>query len=73
VQILREIRDEVRATNGRLDQTNECLDETNERLGRLERRVTETEIRLASELTALNVWFRVPRKARHLQKVSILL
>lgn len=67
VEILREIRDEVRATNGRLDQTNgrldqtnerldqanERLDQANERLGRLERRQVETEVRLATELTSV--------------------
>jgi chromosome segregation ATPase len=60
VSILREIRDEVRKTNQRLDQTNERLDQTNERLDqtnerleRLERRQTETEVRLATELVAV--------------------
>ena len=53
VSILREIRDEVRKTNQRLDQTNERLDQTNERLERLERRQTETEVRLATELVAV--------------------
>ena len=36
VQILREIRDEVRGTNARLDQTNARLDQTNARLDRVE-------------------------------------
>jgi len=53
VSILREILDEVRKTNQRLDQTNERLDQTNERLERLERRQTETEVRLATELVAV--------------------
>jgi len=39
VQVLKEIRDEVRQTNERLDQTNERLDQTNERLDR-----TRTEL-----------------------------
>jgi septal ring factor EnvC (AmiA/AmiB activator) len=45
-QVLIEIRDEVR-------RTNEQLDVTNKRLGALERRQNETEIRLATELTAV--------------------
>jgi hypothetical protein len=45
-QVLIEIRDEVR-------RTNESLAQTNERLGTLERRQTETEVRLATEITAL--------------------
>lgn len=57
VEVLKEIRDEVRKTNARLDQTSERLgarlDETNERLGRLEKRQVEAEIRLATELTAV--------------------
>jgi len=36
VQILREIRDEIRGLGGRIDQTNERLDQTNERLGKVE-------------------------------------
>lgn len=44
--VLREIRDEVKRTNARLDQTNERLD-------RLERRQTETEVRLGTELVAV--------------------
>ena len=67
VRGLRGIRDEVRGlgeqlnqtnarldqTNERLDQSNERLDQTNERLERLERRQVETEVRLATELTAV--------------------
>ena len=48
VQILREIRDELKGTNARidqtnarLDQTNERLDQTNERLGAVETTVNE--------------------------------
>lgn len=44
--VLKQIRDAV-------TQTNERLDQTNDRLDRLERRQTETEIRLATELTAV--------------------
>lgn len=55
--VLKQIRDAVTQTNARLDQTNECLDQTradlSDRLDRLERRQTETEIRLATELTAV--------------------
>ena len=64
IEVLKEIRDEVRATkvelkqqiaqtNERLDQTNERLGETNDRLERLERRQVETEVRLATELTSV--------------------
>ena len=60
IAILREIRDEIRHTNERLDLTNERLDQTNGRLDqtngrleRLERRQTETEVRLATEIGAV--------------------
>ena len=46
VQVLREIRDEVRKTNERLDSTNQ-------RLENLERRHVETEVRLSTELVAI--------------------
>ena len=45
--VLREIRDAVKGTNVRLD-------ETNTRLDALERRQGETEIRMATELTAVS-------------------
>jgi DNA-binding Lrp family transcriptional regulator len=50
VEILKQIRDEIRRTNERLDATRT---ELSERMEKLERRQTETEIRLASELTAV--------------------
>jgi hypothetical protein len=64
IEVLKEIRDEVRATKvelaqtkeqltGQIAQTNERLDQTNERLERLERRQVETEVRLATELTSV--------------------
>ncbi|MFN7132842.1 MAG: hypothetical protein ACK4N5_12225 [Myxococcales bacterium] len=46
VQILREIRDEIRSTNARLDQTNA-------RLEGLEKRVVGLEVRTVTEFTAL--------------------
>lgn len=49
-QILIEIRDEIRATNARIDQTNSRLDQTNGRLDRLERRQVEGEIRTSTAL-----------------------
>ena len=49
--VLKEIRDEARKTNERLDQTNERLD-------RLERRQTETEVKLATELVAVSTAVR---------------
>jgi hypothetical protein len=63
VEILKQIRDEICATNTRLDATNTRLDATNTRLdetrvelstrlGRLEQRQTEMEVRLATELVA---------------------
>lgn len=39
--ILREIRDEIRGTNTRLDQTNTRLDETNARLDETNARLTK--------------------------------
>ena len=59
VQILTDIRDEIRATrtdlhdeirNG-LRETNERIDQTNVRLERLEQRVVASEIRIATALT----------------------
>ena len=61
VQILTDIRDEIRKTNERLDHTSLCLDATNERLDgtneRLElvrddlgRRITESELRTATAI-----------------------
>lgn len=51
--VLKQIRDAVTQTNERLDQTNQRLDQTHQRLDRLEHRQTETEVRLATELTAV--------------------
>lgn len=45
LEILREIRDEARATNERLDQTNERLEQSTMRL---DQRLDETNQRLAS-------------------------
>lgn len=57
LEVLKQIRDAVTQTNERLEQTNQRLDHTREelsaRLDRVERRQTETEIRLATELTAV--------------------
>ncbi len=50
LQVLTEIRDAVRQTNQRLDETRT---ELSERIGRVETRQTETEVRLATELTAV--------------------
>jgi chromosome segregation ATPase len=62
--VLREIRDEARSTNERLDTTNERLDTTNERLDttneRLEsvrdelgRHIVESEMRTATAISEL--------------------
>jgi chromosome segregation ATPase len=53
IAILKDIRDEVRRTNDRLDGTNERIDQTNERLDKLERRVVESEIRTSTAITEL--------------------
>ena len=60
VALLREIRDEIRSTNQRLDATNQRLDATNQRLesvddrvGRLEQRHVDGEVRLATEIVAV--------------------
>lgn len=69
LDVLKQIRDEVRTTNVRVDKLEAALsqriDATNERLDRLEHRVTESEIRLATELTA------VANAVRQLQDVFV--
>ncbi len=50
VQILTDIRDEIRQTNVRLGQTNERLDQTREELGR---KIVESEMRTATAITTL--------------------
>ncbi len=50
VQILREIRDEIRQTNERLDLTNETLAQTRDELGR---RMTESEMRTATAIAGV--------------------
>ena len=53
IEILKDIRKELRGTNARLDQTNARLDQTHTRLGQLERRVVSTKTRLATEVMTL--------------------
>jgi chromosome segregation ATPase len=57
IEILKDIRTAVRATNERLDQTNERLDETRtelaDRFDALAARITDTEVRLATEIVAI--------------------
>ena len=57
VEILKEIRDEIRQTNVRLDETradlSSRLDHLSGDMGQLQRRQTETEVRLATELVAV--------------------
>ncbi len=57
LEVLKQIRDAVSETNHRVSETNQRLDQTREelsgRLDRVEKRQTETEIRLATELTAV--------------------
>jgi division protein CdvB (Snf7/Vps24/ESCRT-III family) len=50
VKILKEIRDEVRATNQRLDATNQRLDAVRTELGE---RIVESELRTATAITDL--------------------
>lgn len=61
IEVLREIRDEVKAgfeqTNGRLDETNGRLDETNARLEGLEKRVGGVEERLEKGLARVDERF----------------
>lgn len=57
VQILTEIRDEIRKTNARLDQTNARLDQTNARLDQTRddvmRRLVESEVRTSTAIVGL--------------------
>ena len=53
LEVLKDIRAEIKKTNERLDTTNERLDSTVQRLDALERRQAATEIRLATELTSV--------------------
>jgi hypothetical protein len=58
IEILKDIRTEIRANGARIDQTNERLDQTidrldqtNDRLDALHQRVVESEIRMVTALT----------------------
>ncbi len=57
VAVLKEIRDEAKQTNARLDQTNSRLDSLEKRVTEgfdtLGRRQVESELRLATEVIAL--------------------
>ena len=64
VQILREIRDEIRGTNKRVDETNRRIDETNRQItetnsrldqtrDELGKRIVESELRTATAITEL--------------------
>ena len=57
IEILKQIRDEIRQTNSRVDTTNSRLDETNSRLDekfdKLNSRLAESEIRTATAINAL--------------------
>jgi predicted nucleic acid-binding Zn-ribbon protein len=57
IEILKDIRSEIRDTNGRLDQTNAKLDQTNEGMDamreELSRRIVESEIRTSTAITEL--------------------
>jgi hypothetical protein len=64
IEILKDIRDEIRQTNTRIDGTNERIDGTNERIAgtnervdslreELARRIVESEIRTSTAIAAL--------------------
>jgi len=57
IHVLREIRDEIRGTNRRVDNLEahltERIDQTNVRIDRLTERVVESEIRTATAITGL--------------------
>ena len=64
IEILKDIRDEIRGTNARIDDTNSRVDslredtnarfdETNTRLARLERRQIDADMRVATLLTSV--------------------
>jgi chromosome segregation ATPase len=63
LEILRQIRDEARATNERLDQTNERLDQTNERLDQTNERLDRTNQHLASFEARVDRRFREQEEA----------
>jgi hypothetical protein len=54
LEILRDIRDEAKKTNSRIDETNSRLDETNMRLGDTNSRIDETNMRLGDTNTRLD-------------------
>ena len=53
LEVLKEIRDETKATNSRLDQTNSRLDQTNSRLETVESRLRFVEKRLTNGFAEL--------------------
>lgn len=53
IEILKDIRTEVRASGERLERLEQRLDGTNERLDTLARRVVESEIRTSTAITDL--------------------
>ena len=53
LEVLKQIRDEAKKTNLRLDRLEGRLEDTVEGIGRLEQRQANTEIRLATEIVAL--------------------
>jgi len=53
LQVLREIRDQLRDTNARIDGTNQRLERPEGGVEALQRRQSESEVRLATELVAV--------------------
>ena len=53
LEVLKEIRDEGRQTNSRLDQTNARLESVEEEVRGLGRPMAESEMRLATEVLSL--------------------
>ncbi len=54
IEILKDIRDEIRGTNKRIGVTNERIDRVDVRIDRLEQSVTEGEIRTATAITDMH-------------------
>lgn len=58
VQILTEIRDEIRATKDEVRSTNQRLDQTNQRLDQTNQRLDQTRIELKQEVALVRTELR---------------
>jgi septal ring factor EnvC (AmiA/AmiB activator) len=75
VEILKQIRDEIRTTRvdlvGRIDQTNQRLDQTNQRLDQTNQRLDQTNQRLDQvETTLLDLAEQQRFVVRHLKALA---